>query len=90
MMLKNNKVGLALGIFISFIHLIWILLVAIIPSGLQSLIDWIFTIHSIKPVYTILPIVWLNALYLIVLTFVVGYILGWLFAFIHNLVVKKE
>ncbi len=90
MQINKMKVGLALGIFISFIHLVWLLLVAIMPAVLQSLIDWIFTIHSLKPVYTILPIVWLNALYLIILTFVVGYIMGWLFAFIHNLVVKKE
>ncbi len=79
-----------MGIFFGFLHLVWALAVAIVPDGLQSLLDWIFNIHFILPVYTIASFNWLNALILVVVTLVVGYILGWLFAFIHNLVVKKS
>ncbi len=72
MQLNKNKVGLALGIFFGFVHLVWALTVAIIPTGLQSFLDWIFNIHFVQPVYTLIPIDWINALILVVVTFIVG------------------
>jgi len=84
---NNNTWGLIGGIFLGGLHLFWALLVA---SGLaQVLMDWIFQLHMVRPIYTIAPFDALLALILVVLTFVVGYIYGWVFAAICNAFCKK-
>ncbi len=86
---NKNKVALALGLFLAFFHLVWSLFVAIMPGTLQSFMDWVFNLHHIKPFYVIMPFNPLNALMLIILTFVSGYIFGWVFATFLNWVMKK-
>lgn len=89
MTLNKNKTGLVLGYLFAIVHLIWVVLVAIIPNALQNCVDWIFSIHGIEPVWIITEVTLVNAVLLIITTFVSGYIMGWVFAAINNLVHKK-
>lgn len=78
--MEKNKIGLALGSFFAGIHLIWTVLVALIPSTLQTYFNWIFALHGIRPIIVITTMTLMNAIALIIVTFVFGYIIGWLFA----------
>lgn len=75
----KNKVGLALGCLFASIHLVWALLIAIIPNALQACLDWMFEIHGLEPIWIITSMTLANAILLVVVTFIFGYILGWLF-----------
>lgn len=80
--INKNKTGLALGSLIGVWHLSWVLLVA---SGFaQPFIDWIFRLHFIEPPYRIASFSLGTALTLIGITFIFGYLLGWLFGALWN------
>ena len=87
--LNANKIGLIVGFFLALVHLIWALAVAIIPGAMQNFLDWVFGLHFLEPVYKLTAFNIMNAVWLIILTFVVGYIVGWIFAYVHNCVDKK-
>ena len=79
---SKNSWGLALGLFLGGFHAFWAILVAI--GIAQPLIDWIFNLHMINPPYTIAPFDIVMAITLVVVTFVIGYVAGWIFAAICN------
>ncbi|HLC08377.1 MAG TPA: hypothetical protein VJK06_03745 [Methyloceanibacter sp.] len=80
--INPNKAGLAVGALYGAWHLTWSLLVAL---GLaQPLIDFLFWIHFIKPVYVIEPFEILRAVILIVVTSGIGYLIGVVFALVWN------
>ena len=80
--LNKNRTGLVLGAFIGLWHFSWVLLVAV---GLaQPLIDWIFRLHFIQPVYRVTSFRWDHAAGLVLFTAVSGYFLGWIFAALWN------
>jgi hypothetical protein len=81
-MFDKHKAGVALGLILGLWHLTWSLLVA--SGQAQVLIDWIFRLHFIQPPYTITQFSVGTAATLIVVTSVLGYVLGWLFAAIWN------
>ena len=89
-MLDKNKVGLSLGIFLAIFHAAWALMVAVMSGTLQSFLDWIFLLHSIKPVWILTSFSLVNSVLLVIVTFISGYVLGWVFAFAHNLHHKKR
>ncbi len=82
--MNRNKTGLIVGFFLAAVHVIWALLVAIIPGKLQNFLDWVFELHSLQPYWVITAFNFLNALFLVVVTFVFGYLYGYLFALIWN------
>lgn len=83
-----QRFGLALGAFLGLFHLAWSILVA---SGYaQPFMDWILTLHSIKPFYQILPLNPMNALLLIIVASVWGYVMGWVLGAIWTKVSAKE
>jgi len=88
--MEKNKVGLVVGLFLAIVHAIWALTVAIIPNQLQSFLDWIFNIHFLVPVWKITEFNFMNAIFLVIMTFVIGFIVGWVFAWLHNLLHKKN
>jgi len=88
-MIDKNNLGLIVGIFLAVVHAIWALIIAVIPSTFQEFLDWLLDIHFLEPVWKITKFSFLNAIYLIIITFIFGYILGWLFAWIHNWLSKK-
>ncbi len=85
----NCKVGLALGLLFALGHAIWALLVAIIPKGMQKFCDWILGISMVKMTFTIQPFALTNAILLVIVTFVCGYVFGWVFSAILSWSMKK-
>ncbi len=82
MNINAHKTGLAMGMFLALGHAAWSLLVAM---GLaQSFINFIFGLHFIQPPYTIMPFKLWTAVGLVVVTGVVGYVFGWVFAKVWN------
>jgi hypothetical protein len=80
--ISKSKAGVVVGSLIGLWHLIWTVLVAV---GLaQLVIDWIFRLHFIQPPYTITAFNLGTAVTLIVVTSVIGFVMGWLFAAIWN------
>jgi hypothetical protein len=80
--INPNKAGLAVGALFGAWHLTWSLLVAF---GLaQSLIDFLFWIHFIKPVYVIEPFEIGRAALLVAVTVAIGYVIGLVFAILWN------
>lgn len=80
--INPNKAGLALGFFFGGWHLLWSLLVAL--GWAQPLIDFIFWIHFIKPVYVIEPFNVGIALLLVAVTASIGYAIGCTFGLLWN------
>ncbi len=86
--MKENKVGLIVGLFLGGWHAFWSLLIFI---GLaQPLIDWIFWLHMITPVYHVTGFNATQAGLLILVTFGIGYLAGYLFAMLWNSLQKKR
>ncbi len=77
-----NKTGLTMGGLLGTFHFLWAALVAL---GLaQPVIDFVFWMHFINPVYVIAPFHIGTALVLIVATSMAGYGFGVLLAGIWN------
>ncbi len=76
--LDTKRTGLALGSFVAIVHVVWAILLAI---GLaKPLLDFILSVHHIQVSFSIEPFSLGKAVLLVVVTFVVGYIFGWVFA----------
>ena len=82
MQIDKNKTGLTFGFLISSLHLFWSLLVVF---GLaQGLLNFIMDVHMLDIPITVMPFSLVKAVELIIITFVVGYVFGWLMAFFWN------
>ncbi len=74
--------GLVLGALFGLWHLCWSLLVAI--GWAQPVIDFVFWMHFLKPVYVVQPFSVLTAAVLIIITAVLGWVIGFIFANLWN------
>jgi hypothetical protein len=81
------KTGLALGAVFAGWHLCWSLLVAL--GWAQPVIDFVFWMHFIKPIYVIEPFALDRAAMLVGLTAIVGFLIGAMFAWVWNVVHKS-
>ena len=86
--LKPHMVGLVLGKLFAIMHGLWALFVAM-GMG-QMLVDSMFNFHFLSNPYTVQPFNLVNAFILVVMTFVGGYVVGWMFATIWNWVAKMK
>jgi hypothetical protein len=77
-----GKAGLVLAIVIGGWHLGWSVLVAL--GWAQPVIDFVFWMHFIKPVYVIEPFDITRAAILLVVTAGAGFVIGSLFALVWN------
>lgn len=77
-----QKAALTLGVFIGGWHLVWSVLVLL--GWAQPLLDFIFWVHMIANPYQVTGFDLTRAVLLIVVTFAVGYIGGWVFATLWN------
>ena len=77
-----HSLGLALGIFLALFHAIWSVLVFL--GVAQSMMDTILNLHMIVPFITIAGFSLVNAVLLVVVTGVIGYVFGWLLGVIWN------
>jgi hypothetical protein len=79
-----QKVGLVFGGLLAIGHTIWALLVFM---GLaKPFLDWIFGLHFLNFQYTIDPFSFGNALMLVIVTGIVGYLVGYVAGSLWNLV----
>ena len=81
-MINPNKTGFVLAIVMGGWHMCWSLLVA---TGMaQPIINFIFNLHFIKPIYMIESFAISKAIVLVLFTSFVGYVLGLLSAVFWN------
>lgn|SRR5574341_1599009 len=81
-MISKKKLGVVIGSTFGLWHLAWALLVAF--GIAQWLIDWVFRLHFIQPVYVITAFQPALAVALIVVTSILGYAIGWIVGAIWN------
>jgi hypothetical protein len=76
------KCGLVLGAVIGLWHLTWSLMVAL--GWAQRLIDFVFWMHFIKPIYGIDAFNPTTAIVLIAVTSAMGFVIGAVFGVVWN------
>lgn len=86
MKLNPSKVALTLGVLFGGFHLGWSVLVAL--NLAQGLLDFIFGLHMLANPYQVTGFDITKALTLVVITFAVGYGVGYVFASVWNKVHK--
>jgi hypothetical protein len=82
MKFKPNTIGIYTGIFISFCHLVWSLMVA--SKLAQGWLDFIFGLHFVNNPFKVNAFNMGTAAALVVFTFAVGYVVGWLSTWAWN------
>ena len=80
--MRVGKAGLVLGIVMGGWHLCWSMLVAV--GWAQPLIDFVFWMHFIKPIYLIEPFTLARGAILVVVTSGIGFVIGSVLAFVWN------
>jgi hypothetical protein len=84
--MQANKTGLALATLLGGWHLLWAILVA--TGTAQMVIDFVFWMHFLKPVYVVGPFQVLTAAVLVLVTAALGYAIGFAFAVAWNWIHK--
>ena len=80
--MNKNKTALVFGSFFAIVHLIWSVLVAL--GVAQPLVNFIYSLHMLANPPQVEAFTLGKAAGLVVVTFVVGYALGSLFAWLWN------
>jgi hypothetical protein len=86
-MMNANKIGLTLGSLLALVHLVWAILVRL-GFG-DNILGGIMRLHFISCPAAITQFSIGTAIFLIVVAFIAGYVLGWLFAAFYNYYDKK-
>jgi hypothetical protein len=88
MEINKNKTGLTFGFLISSMHFFWSILVVF--GIAQIMLDFVLNIHMLDMPVIVMPFSLIKALELIVVTFIVGYVFGYLMAFFWNKCFKEK
>jgi hypothetical protein len=80
--LSTNTTGLVVGAMLGGMHLFWSLLVA--AGWGQPILNFIFWMHFIKPIYLVESFELTRAIMLVVVTTGIGFIVGWAAAWLWN------
>lgn len=80
--ISPKNAGFALGALLGLCHLVWSTLVAF--SLAQPFIDFVFKMHFVVPIYAIEVFDIGTATMLVIITTVIGFALGYIFALIWN------
>ena len=86
--LNPNKTGLAFGTLLAAWHGMWSIFVAL--GWAQAIINFVFWMHMIKPVYVIGPFSFWIALILISVTGALGYVGGVMLAALWNWMHRQQ
>ncbi len=84
----KHQLGMSFGLVTAFMHLVWV--VAIVTDVADSFLAWTMEISFVEFPYTIIEPTWTGTIALLALTFVIGYIFGWLVALIWSWLKKKK
>lgn len=87
MKLKPMAVAMYTGLFVAGLHLVWSLMV-FLGVG-QLYLDWILGLHFINNPFMVVPFNFSVMIMLLVVTFSVGFILGWVGTHCWNKMSKK-
>lgn len=80
-------VAIYTGLITAGLHLLWSILVAL---GIgQVYLDWILGLHFIENPYIVKPFNFGTMVMLLLVTFVAGFVLGWVGTIFWNRMVKK-
>lgn len=77
-----HKAGIVTGIFVGGLHLGWALLVYF--GYAQSLLNFVFTLHMLRPLFVVDGFSAILALSLVLVTAILGYLFGYLYIVIWN------
>lgn len=84
--LDAQKVALTFGLFLGGLHLLWS---ALIFLGIaQMLLDFVFWMHMIVNPYRVMAFSFGQTVILVGVTTFVGYVGGWIFAWLWNMMHK--
>ncbi|MDD5012426.1 MAG: hypothetical protein PHQ66_02150 [Candidatus Nanoarchaeia archaeon] len=84
---KYNKPALAIAVFVSVLHALWLILVA---SGFaQVLMDWIYSLHMLSNPFIVMSFDMVNAIILLIVPALMSYIAVLLFGLVWKMMVKK-
>lgn len=82
MKLDNQKTALTLGTFAALLHLVWITLVLL--GVAQSWMDFVYGLHFLNNPYTVQVFNLTGAVMLLVMAFIMGSVVGWVFSYLWN------
>ena len=85
--MKETKAALIFGTFMAVMHTIWSLMVFL--GFAQNYMNWIIGLHFLNNPFTVRAFNLSTALTLVGATFLVGYIVGYVFATIWNKLNKR-
>ncbi|MFH0912642.1 MAG: hypothetical protein V1807_03260 [Patescibacteria group bacterium] len=80
--LSTHGTGMTLGSFAALVHLVWLIFVGF--GWAKGFADWILSLHMMQFSWSIMPFAWGTAIMLLIMTFVIGYIWGWVFSSLWN------
>jgi hypothetical protein len=79
---EPKSLAMFFGLLLALMHLGWAILVA---SGFaQAVYNWILSLHMLSIPITVLPFDPVMAVELIIVTFIIGYVTGWIVALVWN------
>ncbi len=81
-MLNKNKTGLIFGSFLGLWHLVWSLMVLF--GIAQPFYDFVFWLHMISLPWRVTGFTLVQSISLILVTLALGYMMGYIFAWIWN------
>jgi hypothetical protein len=81
-MVNSIKAGITFGALLGVTHLSWALMVAL--GWAQPLMDFVFWMYFIRPIYAIQPFRLSTAAILVVITSVTGFFIAFIFGVIWN------
>ncbi len=87
-MVNRNRVALFFAVVGGGVHLVWALVVA--AGWAQKVVDWLYSLHFVQMTMTVQAFDFVNALYLVVVAFLVAYVAGFVLATLWNLIVAKK
>jgi hypothetical protein len=88
LILNEKQTALGFGSFLAVVHAAWAVIIA---SGYgKAMLDWIFNLHMLSNPVQVLAFNSMKAVLLVLFTFVMGAIFGWIFACAWNWAGKQK
>lgn len=82
MKLNKNKTGIVVGLFAGLMHAGWALMVSM--GMAQKVLDTVFRVHFLNNPYMVSPFMVTRAVKLVAFTAIMGYVVGFVFAYIWD------